>query len=76
VLTTSARANLLLARALHLVFGHQGRLRIGQRGLSEPDVGHLVRQSEHLRGFRVGTVDEHDRGEVIGQSELGPNHHL
>ena len=58
-----------VARTLDVVFGDRSAVAVGKRGLAEPDVREFVGESEHLRCPRIGSVQEHERREVVHQCE-------
>src|ERR1700761_2906218 len=58
-----------IAPDLDLVRRCGDRPDIGQGTLAEPKMRQLVCQGEHLRGLGIGSVEEDERGEAVGEGE-------
>ena len=45
------------------------RSHVGKAGLSKPDMGHLMREREHLGGFRIRAIDENEGRQFVRQDK-------
>ena len=55
--------------ALDLLFRKYPGLRVGQSACSKPDVSQFMRKRKHLRSFAIGSIQKHQRRELISEGK-------